>query len=258
MDKESVRSLVEQRLAETTQLRKCQHNSAEFKRWRRNIENMLRAVYGENSNHYRSFQDIYFRPSFVPSTYQQDQESYMRGLDSAEPFLQALLIEIDNFGIVSEQIDLAPGTSPPTDARLALEIKDRELRDRCSDLLAALDKYDRAVREACVILEHRIRTMTGADSSVLGVNLMSQAFRRDSGAVILADDSAEQEGAHQLYRGIVGFLKNPTSHRLITSYSKNRALEVIGFVDFLLDILQEARPRNESTGDETGESTSAQ
>lgn len=244
MDKESVRSLVEQRLAETAQLRNCQHNSAEFKRWQRNIENMLRAVYGENSNHYRSFQKIYFWASFVPSTYQQNQESYMRGLDSAEPFLQALLTEIDNFGIVSEQIDLAPGTSPPTDARLGPEIKDAELRDRCADLLAAPDKHDRAVREACIILEHRIRTMINADTSVLGVTLMTQAFRKDSGSLLLANDAAEQEGAHQLYRGVIGFLKNPTSHRLITDYSRDRAQKVIGFVDFLLDILQEARHRN--------------
>lgn len=249
MDKEELKVLVEQRLVEIPGLRNARHGSTDFRRWERETSNMLRVVYGENSNHYMTFQRINFGAPSYPSTDEERQRGYIQGLHQAEPFLQALLFEIENFGVVTEQPGTTTAPSPPVDARLALEIKDAELRERCVDLLAAPDKYDRAVREACVILEHRVRTMIKAETSVLGVNLMTQAFRRESGALILADDSAEQEGAHQLYRGIVGFLKNPTSHRLVTSYSRNRAMEVIGFVDFLLDILQEAQRREVEPGE---------
>ena len=52
---------------------------------------------------------------------------------------------------------LEAGLWPPNEPTPLLVIKDTELRDRCTDLLAAPGNYDRVIREATVVLEDHIR-----------------------------------------------------------------------------------------------------
>lgn len=118
-------------------------------------------------------------------------------------------------------------------------IDDEELRRRCEDLLAAGDHFDRVIREACVILENRVRTAIGADSTQVGSALMEQAFSpKNDRAIRLSDVEQEQVGAMQFYRGTMAFFRNAAGHRLIASYTQEDALRFVAWVDLLLRMLK--------------------
>lgn len=133
----------------------------------------------------------------------------------------------------------------------SLNIVDDELRDRSLDLIVRPGKADAAVREACVLLEDRLREVSRLPAELVGVQLVSRALSPDSGVLILSDVKAEQDGIHTLYRGVIGFFKNPTSHRIIEDYDVTRARQIVGLVDLLLQLLREAKRRE--TGAESAE-----
>lgn len=121
---------------------------------------------------------------------------------------------------------------------------DDELRERCADLLARPGKADTAVREACVVLEDRLRRAAGLAKEVIGVDLVDKCLNPKDGKLVLSEVAAEQHGIHQLYRGTIGFFKNPTSHRIIQEYDVTRARQVVGLIDTLLAVLRDAKPRH--------------
>jgi uncharacterized protein (TIGR02391 family) len=113
-------------------------------------------------------------------------------------------------------------------------IADDELRRRCEDLLTAEEHYDRAVREACVVLEDRVRKAIGADKNVVGTSLMERAFGPKNRLLRLSEQDQEQLGAMQLYRGVMAFFRNAAGHNLVDSYTREDALRFVVFVDLLL------------------------
>ncbi len=119
-------------------------------------------------------------------------------------------------------------------------ISDDELRQRCEDLLIAEDHHDRVIREACVILENRIRNALGASKSVVGTSLMERAFGPRSGLLKLSDEDQEQLGAMHIYRGVMAFFRNATGHNLIETYDQEDALQFVVFVDLLLSMVDRA------------------
>jgi len=121
---------------------------------------------------------------------------------------------------------------------------DDEVRERCADLLARPGKADTAVREACVVLEDRLRRAAGLGKEVIGVELVDRCLSPKDGKLVLSEIAAEQQGIHQLYRGTIGFFKNPTSHRIIQEYDVTRARQVVGLIDTLLAVLRDAKPRH--------------
>jgi len=125
----------------------------------------------------------------------------------------------------------------------AVIILDDELRYRCAGLLLEPGKADMAVAAACTVLEDRLRKAAGLPKAVFGVALVDQALKKRDGVLVLSDIEAEQEGVHHLYRGVIGFFKNPTSHRLIEDYDLTRARQVVGLIDALLSLLREAKKR---------------
>jgi hypothetical protein len=131
----------------------------------------------------------------------------------------------------------------------SITLKDDELRERCLDLLLRPGKADTAVREAAVVLEHRVRKMASLSDDAYGVGVVDRALSPKSGNLLFPGSTTEREGLHQLIRGTIGFFKNPTSHRIIADYDVTRARQVVGLVDTLLQLLQEAQLRAE--GDET-------
>jgi uncharacterized protein (TIGR02391 family) len=116
-------------------------------------------------------------------------------------------------------------------------ITDDELRQRCEDLLAADAHHDRAIREACVVLEDRVRKAVGADKSVFGASLMERAFGPRSGLLRLSEEDQEQLGAMQIYRGVMAFFRNAAGHNLIETYGQEDALRFVVFVDLLLGMV---------------------
>jgi uncharacterized protein (TIGR02391 family) len=120
-------------------------------------------------------------------------------------------------------------------------IADDELRRRCEDLLAAEDHHDRVIREACVILEDRVRKALGtAGKGLIGVTLMERAFSPKNGLLGLSEHDQEQVGAMQVYRGVMAFFRNPAGHNLVDSYTQEDALRFVVFVDLLLALVGRA------------------
>lgn len=124
---------------------------------------------------------------------------------------------------------------------LLLLIADDDLRQRCEDILSAEKHYDRVIREACVILEHRVRQAIGADSHLIGTALMEQAFNPKNGVLRLSTHEPEQRGAMQLYLGIMAFFRNPAGHQIANdTYTQNDALRFVLWVDVLLKMIATA------------------
>ena len=115
-------------------------------------------------------------------------------------------------------------------------IADDELRQRCEDLLVAEAHHDRVIREACVILEDRVRKATGARKDMVGVRLMQMAFGKN-GPLRLSENAQEQSGAIQIYSGVMAFFRNAAGHNLIDSYTQEDALRFVVFVDLLLAMI---------------------
>jgi uncharacterized protein (TIGR02391 family) len=122
-------------------------------------------------------------------------------------------------------------------------IRDAQLRERVLPLIAQERNYDTAIREACVILEDRVRSRAAAAASLYGVNLMTAAFHEETGALILAEIATEQAGAHQVFRGMVAWIRNSFGHRLRDATAHGDALRIVAFVDYLLDEVSRATER---------------
>lgn len=118
-------------------------------------------------------------------------------------------------------------------------IRDADLAERCADLIDADAHYDRVIREASTILESRVRHRTGlsADS---GVPLMQQAFSAKNPVIRLSDHAGEQQGAMEIYTGVLRLFRNGVGHRLVGTITQERALQFAVMVDLLLAMINEA------------------
>lgn len=119
---------------------------------------------------------------------------------------------------------------------LRLTISDPELRRRCADILDSDGPFDRVVREACVVLEDRVRRTIGVGARLRGTALMEHAFGPKDGKLRFSDDSEVQRGVMELYRGTMAFFRNPTGHGL-QDLPRDEAIRVVVLVDLLLGLL---------------------
>jgi uncharacterized protein (TIGR02391 family) len=125
-------------------------------------------------------------------------------------------------------------------------IVDSELRGRCSDLLTATSHFDRAINQATLILEDRIRRKSGSGAAGLtGTELVNRTIKSDPSVstLVLSEDKGEQEGMANLCRGMMLAYRNETHHHLTDRYTREDALRVCGFIDLLLRAVDEANVR---------------
>jgi uncharacterized protein (TIGR02391 family) len=109
-----------------------------------------------------------------------------------------------------------------------------------------LGDYEMAAFAALRAVEVRVRRLIGAPDSDLGVKLMEKAFGEDGSYWDESRDRGEQVGRINLFKGAIGYLKNPTSHReAFYDNDPAQAAEVIMLADLLLRIVDriEAEPR---------------
>jgi uncharacterized protein (TIGR02391 family) len=124
------------------------------------------------------------------------------------------------------------------DLDLTLESKVRPLFN--------LGDYETACFAALKTVEVAVRDASGLPGSIIGVDLMRQAFKVSDGA--LADAGAhrgEQVAMMELFAGAIGAFKNPTSHRNVHFDDPVEAAEVIQLADLLLRLLRRAERRTE-------------
>lgn len=103
--------------------------------------------------------------------------------------------------------------------------------------------YDTAVFEAFKEVEVRVRTLSGADKTDIGVNLMRKAFHPENGQ--LTDDTqipSEKQAISDLFAGAIGSFKNPSSHRDVDFSDPAEVAELIMFADQLIRIAERRKP----------------
>lgn len=101
-------------------------------------------------------------------------------------------------------------------------------------------EYDVAVFQAMKAVEVAVREASG--SSELGVKLMRDAFRPDSGPLTdQTTEKGEQEARMGLFAGAIGSFKNPQSHRDVNLEDAGEAMEVIMLANHLLRIVEGRR-----------------
>lgn len=127
----------------------------------------------------------------------------------------------------------------------ATERLDVALHDRLAHVKSQflLGEYELAAFAAMREVEIRVRKLSGADSSLLGVKLMRKSF--DDGG-ILADselDPGERIGIMELFAGAIGTFKNPPSHRQVDYADPTEASEVVLLADLLMRLLDRIEQR---------------
>ncbi|MCX6755176.1 MAG: TIGR02391 family protein [Candidatus Nomurabacteria bacterium] len=98
--------------------------------------------------------------------------------------------------------------------------------------------YETAVFQAFREVEVRVRLKAGLAETDIGIELMSKAFKANTG--LLTDKVApvpEQLAKHNLFSGAIGFLKNPTSHRVVSYNDPNEVADLIRFANQLLRLI---------------------
>lgn len=135
---------------------------------------------------------------------------------------------------------------PPAKIASSIELIDTQLRERCLDLFNDFDqnaqhhRFDTVISEATRILEDRIRKLSGAGSDLEGARLVTFAFVGNPARLKLGNTPAEQEAAQNIFRGTFGFIRNPFHHSLIEKVEKERILQILGMVDYLIYLTESA------------------
>lgn len=129
-----------------------------------------------------------------------------------------------------------------TSVGLATEylIHDLVLRTRVMDLLKARGKFDRVIREATTVLDHRVKSLSGIKGNPLHV--ISKAINQEPSKAILefSNEPSQQEGFFNIYKGIFLAFRNAAHHELTDRFTREDALKFCGFVDLLLLALSQA------------------
>jgi hypothetical protein len=172
------------------------------------------------------------------------EQGVLNGLRPADIFFEVIGSE----GKVppKEEYTLASPMTGDKGMNTDIAVVDPILRDRCLGLFEAVmegggeDRLDSVIREMSVILEDRVRDLTGYTGKLTGVDLFGVLMAKEPYRIKFSDQKDVQESAHLLFRGYSGFVRNEVMHKLVRSYTKERVLQLLGMVDYLLFILSRA------------------
>ena len=106
-----------------------------------------------------------------------------------------------------------------------------------------LGEYELAAFAAMREVEIRVRELSRADSSLLGVKLMRKTFG-EGGKLVDSDlEQGERIGIMELFAGAIGTFKNPPSHRQVDYADPTEASEVVLLADLLMRLLDRVEER---------------
>ena len=116
--------------------------------------------------------------------------------------------------------------------RLNFDFLDPEIVKRCRHLFD--DDPEAAIKNAVKVLEERLRILLGKRYAY-GDDLIREVADPDKGIII--DNTfprPEREGIYYLLMGAMKSIRNPVSHRFVDGIDKQRNIETIYLIDFLL------------------------
>lgn len=110
-------------------------------------------------------------------------------------------------------------------------------------------EYALGIFAAMKSVEVRVRTLAGLPDEVVGVDLMTQAFKPADGPLTDPDvPKGEREGMMALFRGAYAVLRNPTGHRDVDYDDVTEAAEAVATASMLMRILDRIDDRLDGTG----------
>lgn len=124
----------------------------------------------------------------------------------------------------------------PYEIPLAKYGLDNELISDCK----LQNPYRKAVSEALLTLETRMRASLDLDETYFGIKLVTEAKKKGAFKRKL---KSEEDGLYFLYAGAVLGLRNPMGHRKI-DYSKKDAFKIVLFTDYLLKLFADLINQN--------------
>jgi uncharacterized protein (TIGR02391 family) len=110
-----------------------------------------------------------------------------------------------------------------------------------------LGEYENAIFVALKAIEVRVRKLGGYGDEMIGVPMMTQAFKAGGP---LADPTAppgEVEGTMALFRGAYAVLRNPSGHREVSFDDMTEASEAVMTASLLMRMLDKIEKRISST-----------
>jgi hypothetical protein len=176
------------------------------------------------------------------------EQGMLNGLRPADVFFE--VVPQENVGLKKEEPTLKSPTTGSKYSTSEIPIVDSILRERCLGLLRAIQEggseqqLDSVIREMSVVLEDRVREVSGFTGTLSGADLFSAVMAKDRPRIKFSDQKDVQESAHLLFRGYSGFVRNEVMHRLVPSYTQERVLQLLGTVDYLLFLLSRAEVDN--------------
>jgi len=134
----------------------------------------------------------------------------------------------------------APG-KPAFGPIVDMVLQDRQLRDRCRDLLTARKNFDRVFREATTVFDDRLKKLSGIQR-MKSQDLIGKALSPDPQKAVLeiSSEREEQEGFYSICKGVMLVFRNATHHALSDKMTREDGLKFCGFVDTLLTVLGQA------------------
>lgn len=177
----------------------------------------LEEIFGENLSSYK------IEPSVCYDEY-YDQHEYIFQLNQILKYLENMHINSSEYQISKI-------------GYLYNSIEDKELHDRCGDILLGETAFDRAINQATQILEDRIKKKACLEkTNLIGIPLVSKAIHAKIEHTILkfSDNPDIQEGYSFLIKGIISIYRNQTHHSLNFRCNREYSLKFCAYIDELL------------------------
>lgn len=92
-------------------------------------------------------------------------------------------------------------------------------------------------------MEVRIRSLAGLGDDMIGVALMTRAFRPDGPLTDPAAVPGEQVDMMNLFQGVDAVLRNPAGHREVNYDDVTEAAEAVATASLLMGILDRVEER---------------
>ncbi len=124
-----------------------------------------------------------------------------------------------------------------------LELSLHPLIERAARRQFLLGEYEQAVFVAMKAVEVRVRLLSGLGDEVIGVDLMTQAFRAEGPLTDPAAVRGEQVGTMNLFQGAYAVLRNPAGHREVDYDDVTEASEAVAAASLLMRILDRVEQR---------------
>ena len=111
-------------------------------------------------------------------------------------------------------------------------LSDTELKRRCGDLLKGRGPYDRVVREATTVLDHRLKKLGGITGHMNPGDVVGKVLNPDPQKAVLkvSPERSEQEGMFNICKGLTLAFRGPAHHMLRDDFTRPEALKFCGFV----------------------------